>query len=86
MKRYLSIFVLVTMTIGVLPAQVNSPRILMQGGIDASSVNTLAQSICLKAKAKTPREKSEAIWRFFLTDGRFVPPARLLVSHRLVGL
>ena len=74
MKRYVSIFVLVAAISGVLPGQVNNPRILRPGGIDASNLETLARSICEQAKAQTPREKSEAIWRFFLTDGRFVPP------------
>jgi hypothetical protein len=34
----------------------------------------LARGICEQAKAVTEREKAEAIWRFFLTDGRFVKP------------
>jgi len=58
----------------MLPGQINFPRITRPGGIDSSSLPTLAASICARANAQTPREKAEAIWRFFLTDGRYVPP------------
>ena len=33
-----------------------------------------AATICRNAKAETPRERAEAIWRLFLTDGRYVEP------------
>jgi hypothetical protein len=33
-----------------------------------------AEGIYLQAGAQTPRERAEDIWRFFLTDGRFVKP------------
>ena len=55
-------------------AQVCSPTVLLQGQVDSTSLAALAGSICAKAGATTPRQKAEAIWRFFLTDGRFVPP------------
>ena len=35
---------------------------------------SLAKGIYEEASAITPRKKAEAIWRFFLTDGRFVKP------------
>ncbi len=55
-------------------AQVYSPVVLKTGQVDATNLKTLADGIYRQAEAKTPREKAEAIWRFFLTDGRFVKP------------
>src|SRR6476646_4389645 len=55
-------------------AQVYSPRALVKGQVDSSDLDTLARGIYGQAHAGTPREKVEAIWRFFLTDGRFVKP------------
>src|SRR4051812_43740893 len=60
---------LVALTVA-LPGQVYSPRVLKEGQPDAGDIQKFAKAIC--AGAKTPREKAEAIWRFFLTDGRFV--------------
>lgn len=42
--------------------------------MDATNLKSLADGIYRLSGAKTPREKAEAIWRFFLTDGRFVEP------------
>ena len=56
------------------PAQVYSPTAVKQGQPDASSLESLVQGIYATSSAVTPREKAEAIWRFFLTDGRFVKP------------
>ena len=58
----------------ICQAQVCSPKVLLRNQIDASNLRTLSEGICEQAKARTPREKAEAIWRFFLTDGRFVKP------------
>jgi hypothetical protein len=57
-----------------LQAQVYSPQVLRKGQPDASSLTRLTQGIYAQAGAHTPRERAEAIWRFFLTDGRFVTP------------
>ncbi|MBI5086214.1 MAG: hypothetical protein HZB13_16650, partial [Acidobacteria bacterium] len=57
-----------------LQAQVFSPVVLVQGQPDPTDLRRLAGGIIANAKAETPRQKAEAIWRFFLTDGRFVPP------------
>jgi hypothetical protein len=59
---------------GAARAQVYSPRVLTKGQIDTSTLASLAEGIYVKAGAATPRQKAEAIWRFFLTDGRFVTP------------
>ena len=58
----------------LLPAQVYSPKLLRQGQPDSTDMEKFAQAIYIKAGAQTPRAKAEAIWRFFLTDGRFVEP------------
>jgi hypothetical protein len=58
-----------------LQAQVYSPRVLKEGQPDTSDLAALARGIFNQAAARTPRDKAEAIWRFFLTDGRFVKPA-----------
>src|SRR5579885_3337887 len=62
--------------IAALPAcaQVYSPRVLKEGQADATNLHRFVQAIYDQAHASTPREHAEAIWRFFLTDGRFVPP------------
>ena len=54
MRRYLSIFLLLT---AASTAQVYSPSVAREGAIDATSVQTLAQSICRKANAHTPPGK-----------------------------
>ena len=58
----------------ILPAQVYSPRIAKVGQPDATDLKSLTNSVYLQADAQTSRQKAEAIWRFFLTDGRFVKP------------
>jgi hypothetical protein len=56
------------------PAQVYSPRVLLEGQPDPSDLVRFADGICARAGAVTPRARAEAIWRYFLTDGRFVEP------------
>lgn len=55
-------------------AQVYSPKVLAKGQVDSSDLRRLAEGIYAQSGARTPRERAEAIWRFFLTDGRFVAP------------
>lgn len=57
-----------------LRAQVYSPEIAKVGQVDTSNMARLVQGIYRQYNAKTDREKAEAIWRFYLTDGRFVKP------------
>ncbi len=59
---------------GPLPAQVFSPKVLLAGQVDTTDLRAFAEGIYRGAGAVTPRQKAEAIWRFFLTDGRFVQP------------
>ncbi len=70
MKR----IVLICALVAAARAQVYSPRVLVKGQVDSFDLSTLARGIYDQAHAATPREKAEAIWRFFLTDGRFVKP------------
>jgi len=58
----------------ILSAQVYSPKVLRENQPDPTDLVKFADAICKNAAARTPREKAEAIWRFFLTDGRFVKP------------
>lgn len=58
----------------VCEAQVYSPVVLKSGQVDATDLRRLAYGIYEEANAITPRDRAEAIWRFFLTDGRFVQP------------
>jgi hypothetical protein len=74
MKRIALVLVLGWLLAAAVHAQVYSPRVLVKGQVDSSDLNTLARGIYDQAHAVTPREKAEAIWRFFLTDGRFVKP------------
>jgi hypothetical protein len=55
-------------------AQVYSPSVLLRDQPDPTNLERFASTITHNAGAKTPREKAEAIWRYFLTDGRFVEP------------
>ncbi|MGI4852494.1 MAG: hypothetical protein ACRYF4_00440 [Janthinobacterium lividum] len=55
-------------------AQVYSPVVVRAGAVDTSDMHRMAAGIVRNAHAETPREKAEAIWRYFLTDGRFVRP------------
>ncbi len=57
-----------------LRAQVYSPQITRVGQVDTSNMAKLVQGIYRQYHATTDREKAEAIWRFYLTDGRFVKP------------
>ena len=60
--------------VAAVHAQAYTPKTLLKGQIDTSSVQSLAAGIIERAHAATPRQKAEAIWRFFLTDGRYVQP------------
>src|SRR4051812_26043868 len=71
MRRLTSLLLTATL---FCTAQVYSPTVVKQGQPDASSLESLVQGIYATTGAATPREKAEAIWRFFLTDGRFVKP------------
>ena len=55
-------------------AQVYSPKVLAKDQPDSTDLRRLAESIYKQSGARTPRGRAEAIWRFFLTDGRFVAP------------
>lgn len=57
-----------------LHAQVYSPKIMTPDQVDTTNLKTLARDIYRNAHAVTDREKAQAIWRFYLTDGRFVKP------------
>lgn len=57
-----------------LQAQVFPPVILLEEQPDPTGLRRLAEGVIANAKAATPRRKAEAVWRFFPTDGRFVPP------------
>ena len=65
---------LASLCMGCCLAQVYSPRVLNSGQPDSSNLTRFANDIYRQAGATTPRERAEAVWRFFLTDGRFVKP------------
>ena len=54
--------------------QVYSPLITKAGQVDTNDLAKTAEDIYRAYHAHTDREKAEAIWRFYLTDGRFVAP------------
>ena len=77
MVRMLSVAVLVVLLAGLAGpawAQVYTPKVLRKGQVDATSLSTLVRGIYDRADAVRERDKAEAIWRYFLTDGRFVAP------------
>ncbi|HZC44659.1 MAG TPA: hypothetical protein VE195_10815 [Acidobacteriaceae bacterium] len=65
-----------------LRSQVYSPEITKVGQVDTSNMASLVQGIYRQYNATTDREKAEAIWRFYLTDGRFVKPG---MFYHLLG-
>lgn len=67
-------WILAAVLAGTAVAQVYSPRVVRQGDPDASSIRSFATGILDRARATGQRERAEAIWRFFLADGRFVSP------------
>ena len=73
-RNFLIMALVVSFACVTVCAQVYSPKVLLKGQVDASDLGALAKGIYAKAGAVTERQKAEAIWRFFLTDGRFVPP------------
>lgn len=75
MRRF-TLALLMTFGLG-LEAQIYSPQILKKGQPNTSDLSALAKGIFAEAHSKTSREKAEAIWRFFLTDGRFVKPGMI---------
>jgi hypothetical protein len=72
--RRIGVTYLLFLSAFVSEAQVYSPKVLRAGQPDPTDLGKLAQGIYERAGATTPRERAEAIWRFFLTDGRFVKP------------
>ncbi len=70
LSRVLALLALVV----TLNAQVYSPKLLREGQPDSTDLKKFTEAIYAHAGAHTSREKAEAIWRFFLTDGRFVKP------------
>ena len=73
MLRAASIFLLILFA-STSHAQVYSPKVLHKGQPDPTDLGRLAEGIYAEAGAQTPRERAEAVWRYFLTDGRFVKP------------
>ena len=71
--RGLKLLALLGLTAAV-QAQVYSPKLLRQAQPDSTDLHKFAAGIYAQADAHTERQKAEAIWRFFLTDGRFVEP------------
>ncbi len=74
MSKGIAVVIIIVILAGPLSAQVISPRVLVKGQVDTTDLQAFAEGIYRAAGAVTPREKAEAIWRFFLTDGRFAPP------------
>ncbi|MEO7142559.1 MAG: hypothetical protein ABI165_03565 [Bryobacteraceae bacterium] len=72
--RFQLVLALIVFCAAGCQAQVYSPTVLKAGQVDTTSLRALALDIYAQAGAHTERDKAEAIWRFFLTDGRFVKP------------
>ena len=73
-RNILAVLLLAASLPFIAAAQVYSPKVLVKGQPDATNLTELARGIYAQAGARTPRERAEAIWRFFNTDGRFVKP------------
>ena len=55
-------------------SQVPTPWVLRRGEPDTRNLKQVAETLIRNAGAKTDREKAEALWRYLLTDGRYVEP------------
>ncbi len=55
-------------------AQVFTPWVTVKGQPDTRSLSSMATTLYQNAGAETDREKAETLWRYLLTDGRFVEP------------
>jgi hypothetical protein len=73
------LIMIVLLKAALLSAQVYSPGVLLKGQPDARDLGSLVQDLYSEAGAVTERQKAEAIWRYLLTDGRFVEPG--MVYH-----
>ncbi len=63
-------------------AQVYSPWVVTGNQPDTRDLGRLTETLYKNAGAETDREKAEAIWRYLLTDGRFVEPG---VFYHIAG-
>ncbi|MEA2063939.1 MAG: hypothetical protein U9P14_09600, partial [Gemmatimonadota bacterium] len=55
-------------------AQVFTPWVTVKGQPDTRDLGRLTATLYENAGAETDREKAETLWRYLLTDGRFVEP------------
>lgn len=55
-------------------AQVYSPKVLSSGEPDTTDLKSLTETLYAQARATTDRDRAETLWRYLLTDGRFVKP------------
>jgi len=67
-------FLLAFIALGLGHAQVYSPWVLLKGQPDTRDLESLTRTLYEQADARTDRQRAEAIWRYLLTDGRFVKP------------
>jgi len=76
MKRLFStlIFSLLLFFGQPISAQVYNPWVLAKGQPDTRDLRKVTEALYAQAGARTDREKAEILWRFLLTDGRFVEP------------
>ena len=77
MSRFVIVCLLLASAALQATGQVYTPKVLKKGQPDATDLSALAKGIYVGAHATTDREQAEAIWRFFLTDGRFVKPGMI---------
>ena len=70
------------MLVSVCAAQVYSPWVLKDGQPDTRDLAKITETLYQNSGATTEREKAEAIWRYLLTDGRFVEPG---VFYHIAG-
>ena len=76
---YLLMIMIFLIAAGPLHSQVCSPVVLLNGQPDTRDLKSLVQELYMQAGAVTDRQKAEAVWRYLLTDGRFVEPG--MVYH-----
>jgi len=80
--KFAGLFLIILILFSTVSAQVYSPWVVKEDQPDTRDLAGLAEILYQNAGAETDREKAEAIWRYLLTDGRFVEPG---VFYHIAG-
>jgi hypothetical protein len=72
--KFSIMMILAAVLVSPARAQVFTPWVTVEGQPDTRDLGRLAATLYENAGAVTDRQKAETLWRYLLTDGRFVEP------------